>query len=136
MMPPDPPMQIPEETGSSIDIDAFMNQPGHATIVNAIIDQNKEITMKKFLTNNFCTFDFGCPPPTNILDPTHPLFGWQPPSVGSFIPHDPFSLVKKGYQPPQIEAIDPNIPSTQVIAPIPQNIHPILSQPLVHTTSQ
>ena len=38
MMPPNPPPQILEEIGSSIDINAFMNQPSHATIVNAIID--------------------------------------------------------------------------------------------------
>ena len=37
MMPPEPPLQIPEETGSSMDIDAFMNQPSHVTIFNAII---------------------------------------------------------------------------------------------------
>ena len=48
MMPLDPPPQIPEEPGSSIDIEAFMNQPSHATIVNAIIDENKETIIKKF----------------------------------------------------------------------------------------
>ena len=38
MMPSDPPPQILEEPGSSIDIEAFMNQLGHTTIVNVIID--------------------------------------------------------------------------------------------------
>ena len=77
MTPPDPPPWTPKERGSSIDIDAFMNQPGHATIVNAIIDQNKETIMENFLRDNVGAFEFGCPPPTNIIDHAHPLFGWQ-----------------------------------------------------------
>ena len=136
MMQPDPPLQIPEETSSSIDIDAFMNQPGHATIVNAIIDRNKETIMENFLRDNVGAFEFGRPPPIDISDPTHLLFGWQPPSVGSSILNDPFSSLNTWYQRPQIEPVDPNIPSTQVSATIPQNTHPILTQPLVHTTSQ
>ena len=49
MMPSDPPPQILEEPGSSIDIEAFMNQPSHTTMVNAIIDRNKETIMENFL---------------------------------------------------------------------------------------
>ena len=94
----DPPPQNPEEPGSSIDIEAFMNQPGHATIVNAIIDQNKETIMENFLRDNVGVFEFGRPPPLDITDPAHRLFGWQP---------------------PQVEPADPNIPSTQVPIPIP-----------------
>ena len=45
----DPPPKIPEDPGSFIDIETFMNQPGHATIVNAIIDRNKETIMENFL---------------------------------------------------------------------------------------
>ena len=37
MAPADPPPQILKESGSTLDIDAFMNQPGHAIIVNSII---------------------------------------------------------------------------------------------------
>ena len=36
MAPLDPPPQTLEEIGSSIDIDAFMNQLGNETIVNAL----------------------------------------------------------------------------------------------------
>ena len=99
-MQPNPLLQIPEETSSSIDIDAFMNQPGHATIVNAIIDQNKETIMENFLRDNVGAFEFGHPPPIGISNPTHPLFGLKPPSVGSSVLNDPFSLLNKGYQPP------------------------------------
>ena len=49
MMPPDPPPQISKETSFFMNIDAFMNQPGHATILNAIIDWNKETIMENFL---------------------------------------------------------------------------------------
>ena len=87
----DPPPKTPEDPGSSIDIEAFMNQPGHATIVNAIIDRNKETIMENFLRDNVGLFKFGRPPPIDITDPTHPLFGWRP---------------------PQVEPVDPNIPST------------------------
>ena len=76
MMPLDPPPQILEETCSAIDIDAFMNQPGHTTIVNAIIDWNKETIMENFLRDNVGIFEFEHPPPTNIKNPTNPLFGW------------------------------------------------------------
>ena len=100
MMPPDPPPKIQKETCYSIDIDAFMNQPGHTTIVNAIMDRNKETIMENFLRDNVGAFDFGCPPPINILDPTHPLFGWQPPFIGSYGPYDPFFSPNNGYQPP------------------------------------
>ena len=71
MMPLDPPPQILEEIGFSIDIDAFMNQLGHG-----IINQNKETIMENFLRDNVGAFDFGHPPRTDILDPMHPLFGW------------------------------------------------------------
>ena len=77
--PSDPPPQTPDDLGSSIDIEAFMNQPGYATIINAIIDRNKETIMENFLRDNVGLFKFGCPPPINITDPTHPLFGWHPP---------------------------------------------------------
>ena len=68
-----------------------MNQPGHATILNAIIDRNKETIMVNFLRDNVGLFEFGRPPPFDITNPTHPLFGWQP---------------------PQVELANPNIPST------------------------
>lgn len=92
--------------------------------------------MENFLRDNVGTFDFGLPPPTNIIDPKHPLFGWQPPSTRSSIPHDPFFSPNNRYQPTKIELIDPNIPSIQVNTPISQNTQPILTQPLVHTTPQ
>ena len=76
IVPSDPPPQTPEDPGSSIDIEAFMNQPGHATILNAIIDRNKETIMENFLRDNVGLFEFGRPPPIDITDPTHPLFGW------------------------------------------------------------
>ena len=75
MAPLDPPPQILEESGSTLEIDALMNQPRHATIVNAIIDQNIETIMKNFLIDNVGVFDFGCTTPTNNKNNTHPLFG-------------------------------------------------------------
>ena len=89
MPPSDPPLQTPEDLGSSIDIEAFMNQLGHATIVNVIIDRNKETIMANFLRDNVGAFESGHPPPIDITNPTHPLFGWQS---------------------PQVELEDPNIP--------------------------
>lgn len=115
MTPSNPPPQIPEELRSSIDIEAFMNQLGHATIVNAIIDQNKETIITNVLRDNVGVFEFGRPPPIDITDLNHLLFGWQP---------------------PQVEPANQNIPSTQVPILIPQNTHPTPTQPLVHTTSQ
>ena len=58
---------------SPIDIEAFMNQPGNAVLVNAIINKNKETIMANFQRDNVGAFDFGRPPP--LLDPSHPLFG-------------------------------------------------------------
>ena len=52
-----------------------MNQPSHVTIVNAIIDRNKETIMENYVRDIVGAFDFGCPSPTNISDPAHPLFG-------------------------------------------------------------
>ena len=75
-----------------------MNQLAHANIVNAIINLNKETIMENFLRDNVGVFKFGHPPPIDIKNPTHPLFGWQA---------------------PQVEPVDPNIPSTQVPVPIP-----------------
>lgn len=75
MTPSDQPSKNPGELGSSIDIEAFMNQPGHATIVNAIIYKNKETIMENFLLDNVGVFEFGRPPPLNITDLAHPLFG-------------------------------------------------------------
>ena len=71
--------------------------------------------MENFLRDNVGLFEFERPPPIDITDPTDPLFGWQP---------------------PQAEPTDPNIPLTQVLVPIPWNPHPTLTQSLVHTISQ
>ena len=42
----DPPQKNLKYFGHSLDIDALMNQLGHATIINAIIDRNREIIMQ------------------------------------------------------------------------------------------
>jgi hypothetical protein len=73
--PLDPPPPILEISSFVLDIDAFINQPGHVTIINAIIDQNRETIMAKFLRDNVSVFDFGRSPPINITDPVHSLFG-------------------------------------------------------------
>ena len=52
-----------------------MNQLGHATIINVIIDQNRDTIMENILRDNVGAFDFGRPPPTNIIDPMYSLFG-------------------------------------------------------------
>ena len=55
---------------SCTNIEAFMNQPGNAVLVNAIIDKNKETIMANFRRKNVGTFDFGRPPPLSY--PSHP----------------------------------------------------------------
>ena len=72
----------------------------------------------------------------DISNPTHPLFGRLPPPIGPSNPNDPFFIPKRGHQMVPLETMDPNIPSTQLGAPIPQNNQPTNAQSLVHTTPQ
>ncbi len=89
----DPPPQNLEELGPSLDIDTFMHQLGHMTIANAIIGRNRETIMVDFLRDNVGVFGFGRPPPLDIYDPVHSLFGRLPPPIGPFDPSDPFFIL-------------------------------------------
>lgn len=131
-----PPPQNLEESSPSLDRDAFMNQLGHATIINTIIDQNKETIMANFLRDNVGVFGFGRPQPLDISDLAHLLFGRLPPPIVLSDPNDPFFIPQGAYQTTQPEPIDPNIPSTQLSAPIPPKSQPTIAQSLVHKTPQ
>jgi len=59
-----PPLEnLKDMVPSLLDIDAFINQPGHATLVNVIINRNKETIMENFHRDKIGAFDFGRPPP-------------------------------------------------------------------------
>ena len=89
-----------------------MNQPGHATIVNVIIDRNRETMMENFQRDNIGAFGFGRPPPLDASDPAHPLYGMVPPSFSALDPNDPFQMTSVLQQIPDPNIPDPNIPST------------------------
>ena len=105
-------------TPSPFDIEAFMNQPGNALLVNAIIDKNKETIMANFQRDNVRVFDFGRPPP--FSDPSHPLFGMLPPPIGSYDRNHLLYVPKAVIPPTPYDPRDPNIPaSTQVKISLP-----------------
>ena len=84
-----------EDLGPSIsDVDSFMTQLGNVTFVNAIIAKNRETIMANFQRDNISAFGFGRPPPLDILDPTHPLFGRLPPPIGPFDLNDLFFILR------------------------------------------
>jgi hypothetical protein len=112
-----------------------MNQPGHATIVNAIIDKNRETIMANFQHDNIGAFGFGRPPPLDTSDPTHPLYGMVPPFTNTFEPNNPFQMSGVLQQLPNPNIPDPNIPSTQLDASIPQPIQSTTMQSIIHSTS-
>lgn len=101
-----------------------MNQLGHATIVNAIIDQNKETIMANVQCDNISTFGFGRPPPMDMTDPTHPLYGMVLPFTNTFDPNDSFCMSSAIQQILDPNILDPNIPSTQLGASMPQPNQP------------
>ena len=128
-----PPSYSPEKaTPSSTDLEAFMNQPGNAVLVNAIIDKNKEMIMENFQRDNVGAFDFGRLPPLSLS--SHPLFGKLPPPIGSSDPNHPSYISHDEPQPTPYDPTDPNIPaSTQVEISIPQTNPVTTPPPLVHT---
>lgn len=75
--------------------------------------------MDNLLRDSVGAFDFGRPPPFDITDPRHPLFGKLTPPIGPSNPNDPLFIPNRGYQSTQLEPVDINIPSTQLGAPIP-----------------
>ncbi len=125
----------PENTiPSPTDIEAFMNQPGNAVLVNAIIDKKKETIIANFQRDNIGAFNFGRPPP--LSDPSHPLFEQLPPPIGSYDSNYPQYVPKEEPQPTPYDPTDPNIPaSTQVEISLPQANPTTTTPPLVHTTS-
>ena len=129
-----PPSYSPEKSiPSSTDLEAFMNQPGNAMLVNAIIDKNKETIMENFQRDNVGAFDFGRPPA--LSDLSHPLFGQVPPPIGSYDPNHPSYIPHEEPPPTPYDPTDPNIPSsTQVEISIPQTNPVTTPPPLVHAT--
>ena len=115
------------------DIEAFMNKPGNATIVNAIIDENINTIMEKFQKDKIEEPTFANP--ILLLDPSHPLFGKLPPPIGHDDPNHPLYIPHKENKPTMFEAMDPNVPSTQLGAPITPHPQNSITQSLVHTTS-
>ena len=93
-----PPPQNPKYLGSSLDIDAFMNQPGHTTIVNTIIDRNRETIIENFLRDNVVVFGFRRPSPLDTFDPSYPLFVRLPSTIGPFNPSDHFFILEGGHK--------------------------------------
>ena len=83
--------------------------------------------MENFLRDNVSVFGFGRPPPLDISDPTHTLFGRFPPPIGPSDPNDPFFISESGHQMIQLEPMDPNISSIQLGIPIPKFNQPTIS---------
>ena len=73
--------------------------------------------------------------PTPLLDPSHPLFGKLPLPIGPNDPNHPLYIPCEESKPSLFKAMDPNIPSTQLGAPIPPNPQNTITQSLVHNTS-
>ena len=73
--------------------------------------------------------------PIPLLEPSHPLFGKLPPPIRPDYPNHPLYIPREENKPTLFEAMDLNIPSTQLGAPIPPNPQSTTTQPLVHTTS-
>ena len=96
------------------DTEAYMNQLGNATLVNAIIDKNLNIIIENIHKDKTKEPVFVNPIP--LLDPSHPLFGKLPPPIGL---DDPNYIPQGENQPLLFEAMVPNIPSNQLGAPIP-----------------
>ena len=92
--------------------------------------------MVNFLRDNVSVFGFGRPLLLDIFDLSHPLFGRLPAPIGPSDPSDPFFVLELRHQMIQLEPVDPNIPSTQLGALIPQRNQPTIAQSLVHKTSQ
>ena len=101
--------------------------------MNAIIEKNKETIMANFQKDNTRASDFENPTP--LSDPSHPLFGKIPPSIGPKNHNNLFYIPHKENNPTIFEAMYPNIPSTQLGAPIPPNPQNTITQSLVHSTS-
>ena len=109
-----------------------MNQLWNVILINAKIEKNKEKIMTKFQRDNIWAFDFGRSPP--LSNPTHPLFGKIPPPIAPNDLNHILYIPCEEYKPIMPEAMDRNIPSTQLGAHIPQNNQSTITQYLVHTT--
>ena len=117
---------------SSQDIEEFMNQLGNATLVNAIIDKNLNTIIANFQKDKTTEPDFENPIP--LSDPSHPLFGKLPPPIGPDDSKNSLYITRGENQLPLFEDIDPNIPSSQLGAPIPPLPQNTIIQSLVLTT--
>lgn len=107
-----------------------MNQPGNATLVNAIIDKNLPTIIANFQKDK--TEEPAFTNPTLLSDPSNSLFGV---SIAPIEPIDPNYTPQEENKPFLFEAMDPNIPSTQLGAPIPPFPPNTITQSLVHSTT-
>ena len=109
-----------------------MIQPGNATLVNSIIDKNKDTIMENFQKDNVGAFNFGKPTP--LLDLMHLLFRKLPPPISLDDPNHPLYIPQEEPKLIMSKPMDPNIPSTQLGAPLPPNHQATITQSLIHTT--
>ena len=112
-----PPLTLEKPRPSPQDIEAFMNQLGNATLVNAIIDKNINTIMENFQKDKIEEPNFESL--ILLLDPSHRLFGKLPPPIGLDDPNHPLYIPREENKISMFEAMIPNIPSTQLGAPIP-----------------
>ena len=120
----------PSKLGPSTqDIEEFMNQPGNATLVNAIIDKNLPTIIANFQRDK--TEEPTFPTLAPLSDPSYSLFGVP---IAPIEPFDPNTTPQEDNKPFLFEAMDPNIPSSQLGAPIPPPPPHTITQSLVHIT--
>ena len=88
--------------------------------------------MEKFQKDNIGTSNFENP--TTFPNLSHPLFWKLPPPIRPGDPNHPLYIPDEENKPTMFEAINPNIPSIQLGAPISPNPQNTITQSLVHTT--
>ena len=105
-----PPPSTPKKLGPSPqDIEAFMNHPRNATLVNAIMENFQKDKIEEPTFEN----------PTLLSDPSHPLFGKLPPPIGPDDPNHLLYIPHEENKPTIFDVMDPNIPLIQLGARIP-----------------
>ena len=97
--------------------------------MNAIIDKNLPIIIANFQRDKIEEPTF--PTPTPLSDPSYSLFRVP---IAPIEPFDPNYTPQEENKPSLFEAMDPNIPSPQLGAPIPPPPPNTITQSLIHTT--
>ena len=75
--------------------------------------------MENVQKDNIGTSNFDNPTP--FLDPSHPFFANIPPPITPSDPNHPLYIPYEENKPTMFEAMNPNIPSIQLGAPISPN---------------